>query len=149
MDTSSSFIEKDTASISDFNSDELSKKRIYASQKTYSYLNNTKYYGAKPRTLERHLSNLFKEFSLDNNLTNLINNIGTLNIPPAQDYPNLVEIEMVSDLLRKSLNIEFEAEAPKPTLHDYGTEGISLNYREAEKLHDRLMELKQKYGLTG
>lgn len=41
-----------------------------------------------------------------------------------------------------------EYKEPEFAIDEYGVEGVSFEYKEAEALHNRLMDLKKKYGIS-
>mgnify|MGYP001051991557 CR=1 FL=1 len=143
-------IDRDTSIASRFNSEDLSKKMVDMNKKIYDYLNKQKYYGNKLDSLERHLSSLFEGCKFMTTLGYPIEKMGTSNLPPVEEYPDITEIEEMIELCKKSLNIgEQEYDLAEPVIvDDYGVEGISIECREAEIFHNKLMELKKKYGIT-
>ena len=147
MATYTEKINRDTSSVSKFNSEDLSKKIVEMNRKIHDYLNKQKYYGNKLDSLEGHL---FEGYEFSRALGYLIEKIGTLNLPPVEEYPDITEIEKIIGLCKKLLNIEEqEYELAEPVIvDDYGVEGVSIECKETEVFHTKLMELKKKYGIT-
>lgn len=150
MTTYTEKINRDTSSVSKFNSEDLSEKIVEMNKKIHDYLNKQKYYGNKLDSLERHLSSLFENYESSRALKYPIEKIGTLNLPPVEEYPDITKIEEIIELYKKLLNIEEqEYELAEPVIvDDYGVEGVSIECKEAEVFHTKLMELKKKYGIT-
>lgn len=149
MTTYTERIDRDTSTVSRFNSESLSKEMVEMNKKIYDYLNKQQCYGGNPNSFEGHLSTLFEGYEFTGTVQYPIKTMGTLNLY-AEEYPDITEIEEMIELCTKLLNVEEqEYDLVEPIIvDDYGVEGVSIECREAEMFHNKLMELRKKYGVT-
>ena len=137
-------ISRDTSSVSTFNSFPASEKRNDKSKTIYDFFKKSTFYGAKPESLEKHLSSLFKDYVLNSSFEHLVKNIGSLNLPPIDHYSMVIEIEKFGAFFEPTV---VDESVTSKFVDDYEAEGVSIDYREAELFQNKLAELKKKYGL--
>jgi len=159
MTTEFEVIDKNTSTSSKYNSEDISKKIAWMNARIYEYLNKQKYSRSKRRSFGTHLSGLPEVSPPQQQESKKVNwsdflvfskETHTSSFPPFDDYPRIDEIGQIMEWYKRLLNIEVgeEYKDPEFVIDEYAVEGVSIEYKEAEALHNRLMDLKKKYGIS-
>jgi len=152
-------IEKDTASPSKFNSQEVRKGILEMNKKIYDYTSKSLFRARRSEDVVsgQMINSLFDEIDMrcDAKRVYCVSS-STYHVSTTESSHSLredihLDIEQITEIIRISkqlLNIEEVAETFKPVIFDdYTVEGISIYSEEARVFKARMNELRRKYGV--
>jgi hypothetical protein len=148
MATCVKIIPKDTSNVSEFNSTSVSKKALKKNQLLYDFISTPKFQAKRSsEALEACFTTILGDLEIDSvkkKWDSLKVGMNTSYSSAVKDYSHLVKFVELFEIL---LNEEERGEAEKPfVLNDFDIEEVSIDYRTAEVIHKRVMELKKQYG---